>query len=74
MTTVKNENEEESAARLTKAEVMAVLRLSQKSLERRMRDRQIGYEKDGRHVFFTHHDLQEYRQSRKVRACGLPTR
>ena len=60
--------------RLTKAEVQALLRLSRKTLERRMKSRQIGYQKDGRLVFFTTADIENYKSSRMVRACGVAAR
>ena len=61
-------------SRLTKAETKTILRISNKTLERRMLQREIGYEKDGRHIFFTMEDINKYRVSRKVRACGVPAR
>ena len=60
--------------RLIKAEVQAILRLSRKSLERRMASREIGYQKDGRLVFFTPADIENYKNSRKIRACGVTAR
>jgi excisionase family DNA binding protein len=60
--------------RLTKREVAAMLRLSPKTIERRMRSRQIGYEKDGRLVYFSAANVADYRSSRRIRACGVAAR
>jgi excisionase family DNA binding protein len=60
--------------RLTKREVAARLRLSARSLERRMKTHSIAYQKDGRLVFFAKTDLAEYMANRKIRATGIPAR
>ena len=60
--------------RLSKAEAKAILRLSMKTLERRMRLREIDFERDGRHIFFTMAGINKYRASRTIRACGVPAR
>lgn len=66
--------DERQSRRRTKTESAKILRVSIKSLERRMRTGQIGYAKDGRLVFFTDEDLENYLQSRHVRACGIKAR
>lgn len=60
--------------RLNKSEVAGLLRISIKTLERRMSNRQIAFIKDGRLVFFSRTDIADYQAGRKIRACGVAAR